>query len=124
MGTTGRNEPCPCGSGRKFKRCCADAKHEPQQQSLAPSMSFPMEPIPSILHGSNRARVIWNKVHLRPASETFHEFLIQVVLGTFGKTWRGHQRSLTAASRHVVIDWLDAWAEATRRTVFRSSVLS
>jgi len=21
---TGRNEPCPCGSGRKFKRCCAN----------------------------------------------------------------------------------------------------
>lgn len=20
--TTGRNEPCPCGSGRKFKQCC------------------------------------------------------------------------------------------------------
>ena len=19
---TGRNEPCPCGSGRKFKQCC------------------------------------------------------------------------------------------------------
>ena len=19
---TGRNEPCPCGSGKKFKRCC------------------------------------------------------------------------------------------------------
>ena len=19
----GRNEPCPCGSGRKYKRCCA-----------------------------------------------------------------------------------------------------
>ena len=26
---TGRNEPCPCGSGRKYKQCCAgkaDAK--------------------------------------------------------------------------------------------------
>ena len=22
----GRNDPCPCGSGRKFKRCCADAE--------------------------------------------------------------------------------------------------
>lgn len=22
---TGRNEPCPCGSGRKYKRCCANA---------------------------------------------------------------------------------------------------
>jgi hypothetical protein len=21
---TGRNEPCPCGSGKKYKRCCAD----------------------------------------------------------------------------------------------------
>jgi uncharacterized protein YecA (UPF0149 family) len=21
---TGRNEPCPCASGKKFKRCCAD----------------------------------------------------------------------------------------------------
>ncbi len=20
---TGRNEPCPCGSGKKYKRCCA-----------------------------------------------------------------------------------------------------
>ncbi len=22
----GRNEPCPCGSGRKFKRCCGRPK--------------------------------------------------------------------------------------------------
>ncbi|MGB5884590.1 MAG: SEC-C metal-binding domain-containing protein, partial [Desulfobulbales bacterium] len=22
MGKIGRNETCPCGSGRKFKRCC------------------------------------------------------------------------------------------------------
>lgn len=23
---TARNEPCPCGSGRKYKRCCKEAK--------------------------------------------------------------------------------------------------
>ena len=23
MATIGRNEPCPCGSGLKYKRCCA-----------------------------------------------------------------------------------------------------
>ena len=22
MSATGRNDPCPCGSGRKFKHCC------------------------------------------------------------------------------------------------------
>ncbi|NIH20336.1 hypothetical protein HBN02_18080 [Morganella morganii] len=21
-GLTGRNDPCPCGSGKKFKKCC------------------------------------------------------------------------------------------------------
>src|SRR4051812_42625618 len=24
-GRLGRNDPCPCGSGRKYKRCCLDA---------------------------------------------------------------------------------------------------
>ena len=24
---TGRNEPCPCGSGRKYKKCCGGAVH-------------------------------------------------------------------------------------------------
>jgi hypothetical protein len=23
MANIGRNEPCPCGSGKKYKRCCA-----------------------------------------------------------------------------------------------------
>lgn len=25
-GKVGRNDPCPCGSGKKFKRCCLLAK--------------------------------------------------------------------------------------------------
>jgi uncharacterized protein len=25
---TGRNDPCPCGSGRKYKRCCIDSTPE------------------------------------------------------------------------------------------------
>ena len=24
----GRNDPCPCGSGRKFKRCCLDKRRQ------------------------------------------------------------------------------------------------
>lgn len=31
---TGRNDPCPCGSGRKYKKCClhSDAKQNPTQE--------------------------------------------------------------------------------------------
>jgi hypothetical protein len=28
---TGRNEPCPCGSGKKFKRCCVDSSARAQE---------------------------------------------------------------------------------------------
>ncbi len=24
MNKVGRNDPCPCGSGKKFKKCCGD----------------------------------------------------------------------------------------------------
>jgi uncharacterized protein YecA (UPF0149 family) len=26
----GRNEPCPCGSGKKYKRCCIEGKVRPE----------------------------------------------------------------------------------------------
>ena len=32
MARTGRNDLCPCGSGRKFKKCCA-SKTESARQS-------------------------------------------------------------------------------------------
>ena len=30
MEKTGRNDPCPCGSGKKYKKCCLP-KHEAQE---------------------------------------------------------------------------------------------
>jgi tetratricopeptide (TPR) repeat protein len=39
MAKTGRNDPCPCGSGRKYKVCCLkkdeDAEHERFQRAAA-----------------------------------------------------------------------------------------
>jgi hypothetical protein len=45
--STGRNEPCPCGSGKKYKRCCG-VSAEPklttphQQQAQAPALENAM----------------------------------------------------------------------------------
>lgn len=30
--TTGRNQPCPCGSGKKYKQCCQKADPAPQEE--------------------------------------------------------------------------------------------
>jgi hypothetical protein len=42
----GRNDPCPCGSGKKFKKCCYAKMSEtsqPQWQSGAPQVSVRQE---------------------------------------------------------------------------------
>jgi hypothetical protein len=28
----GRNELCPCGSGKKFKKCCCNKPYQPSRQ--------------------------------------------------------------------------------------------
>ena len=35
MPRTGRNDPCPCGSGKKFKQCCALKKDQFSRVLLA-----------------------------------------------------------------------------------------
>lgn len=39
MATVGRNAPCPCGSGKKYKRCCAlKAQKTPLSSRIALSV--------------------------------------------------------------------------------------
>lgn len=40
----GRNEPCPCGSGRKYKRCCLDKPF--LKSEFAPSLKSEAAPLP------------------------------------------------------------------------------
>ena len=35
MPKTGRNDPCPCGSGQKYKRCCLQKDQAAEHQILA-----------------------------------------------------------------------------------------
>jgi hypothetical protein len=37
---TGRNEPCPCGSGRKYKHCCLPADERAGREEKAPVSGF------------------------------------------------------------------------------------
>jgi len=47
MARTGRNDPCPCGSGKKFKRCCGQVS--PISIGTPPSTAAPFStPAPSL----------------------------------------------------------------------------
>ncbi len=43
MAKIGRNSPCPCGSGRKYKRCCLD-RETAMRNTEPPSGRFQFEP--------------------------------------------------------------------------------
>lgn len=36
MEKVGRNDPCPCGSGKKYKKCCEITKSKPLQTRIVP----------------------------------------------------------------------------------------
>jgi tetratricopeptide (TPR) repeat protein len=42
MAKVGRNAPCPCGSGKKYKRCCWE-KPNPDPSSLPHGLQPPLE---------------------------------------------------------------------------------
>jgi tetratricopeptide (TPR) repeat protein len=37
MANSGRNDPCPCGSGKKYKRCCLEKDTASEREALAAS---------------------------------------------------------------------------------------
>jgi hypothetical protein len=43
MSHIGRNEPCPCGSGKKYKKCCLDKDQMEQRAQREARKLFPLE---------------------------------------------------------------------------------
>jgi hypothetical protein len=66
-----------------------------------------------------RAVAIWNKITLRPATETFHEFLVEVPLkGTFGEDWYKREMAKPVeADRHIIVRWLKGYREQQAKHV-------
>ena len=128
MSKVGRNSRCPCGSGRKYKHCCLPTAETPAASAAfagPPSVAkvAPRTPghVPSVVAQGYRHRAIWKTIYRRPAGETFHEFLANLVDWTLGQTWWKHQQALPLADRHAVRTWQAALAETTRRPPTHSS---
>jgi len=71
--------------------------------------------VPSVIFNGFRIRALSDKVHSRPLTETFHEFLIGVVHWAFGETWWKQQLGMPANKRHVVVRWYLTYCEFTRQ---------
>lgn len=103
----GRNDPCPCGSGKKYKKCCLKSSatvHEVpkriprdvidslrkvrHEQEALEEKGIYVNYFRPIIHQGKKVWAVRHTVYLnRPPSETFHEFIIYFLRHSFGEDW-------------------------------------
>ncbi|MBM4305134.1 MAG: hypothetical protein FJ123_00210 [Deltaproteobacteria bacterium] len=120
----GRNEPCPCGSGKKFKRCHGSLsppnKVDPTQlwersrQMLAKHQAKEIQrkkqqgwgnPIISADFRAHKFVAVGNRLYFSKKWKTFHDFLGNYIASVFGKEWGEAELRKPLEGRHPVCVW-------------------
>jgi hypothetical protein len=105
----GRNDPCPCGSGKRFKKCCLDRPPlDSERDAGGRLIGRPF--IDTVWEAQGKhVRAVGSGIELRPIEETDHEFFIHILQRRFGGEWHEGQLAKPASERHVVEHWVDEW---------------
>jgi hypothetical protein len=114
----GRNEPCPCGSGQKFKKCHGRERHTnfSTPRILQDLQAFEIRerqrvkqqglgrPIISAPIGGTRAIAVGDHLY-RTKAKTFQEFLWEYMKSIFGSEWGNAELEKPADKRHPLLNW-------------------
>jgi hypothetical protein len=124
-GKVGRNDPCPCKSGKKYKKCCGAAqktlietpefqrkiaeiraiqKQREEQQGLGRS-------IVSIEFKGYRFVAVGGKLFYSDKWKTFHDFLFAYMKTLFGPDWGNAELKKPRENRSPFLNW---YQDATR----------
>lgn len=74
MAKIGRNTPCPCGSGKKYKKCCLPLNESSRSQQDA-SLIYSMADLDDLDRLSNSVVDLIKEGRLDEAEEVCHELL-------------------------------------------------
>jgi hypothetical protein len=134
MSNPGRNQPCPCGSGKKYKRCHgsyavsdslspeiragidqkireAEAlrKRREQQQGLG-------RPIVAVKMRAHQIVVVGHRMLCSEKWRTFHDFLRDFLFDLLGQEWLAQERAKALTDRHRIVRWFDQAIDSIRTT--------
>lgn len=123
----GRNDPCPCGSGRKFKKCHVSvgnlgvlpqindsrlqsdlrlmvAKHEAKEFQRREQQGLG-RPIISTQFHDHRVIAVGKTLHFSKDWKTFHDFLRDYPKLVLGKEWWMGEVGKAPEDRHRILIW-------------------
>ena len=129
----GRNDPCPCGSGRKYKRCHGRAQAgsaEPEASRAALDAHHAKEtlrrhqqgegkPIISTEFAGHRVVAVGNKLYAAKGQKTFVDFLDNYLRMVLGGSWGNAEIRKPLEDRHQIMQWYDAVCAQQRRYASR-----
>lgn len=123
----GRNDPCPCGSGRKFKKCHGSidsldivrklngprmhqetqmilAQHEAQEFQRREQQGLGRPIIFTEFH-DHRVIAVGQTMHFSRKWKTFHDFLNDYPQIVLGREWWTSEGSKPPEKRHRILTW-------------------
>lgn len=122
---TGRNEQCPCGSGKKFKKCCLEKprvipagpppevfmkaalqmrqKQQAQEDWIA--RYGHVRPVIATDNWGKKFVAIRNRLSYSEAWKFIPDFLLDYVPHVFGKDWWDAEVAKPEGERHQVFQW-------------------
>jgi SEC-C motif len=123
MSKPGRNAPCPCGSGKKFKRChgsieqrnrissalrqaLVDHQRVPASKALQRErqQGFGKPIVSTLVPGGRRLVAVKNKL-VAGAWVTFHDFLGDYLVNAMGVEWWKAEELKAPDERHPLVAW-------------------
>lgn len=135
----GRNDPCPCNSGKKFKKCCGDPSKETNFAGFNPyprtiSSEDPLtarrrkademireqqqglgRPIVSLKVNGQQMVVAGNTLYRSEKWKTFSDFLSDYIFIVLGREWREAELKRSLEERHPIMQWHEEYSQFLKR---------
>ena len=131
MGRIGRNKPCPCGSGKKYKKCCGDPLKDQQEAMVEPSTERISQmfrrheaqelirtqqqglgkPIISTKFHDYRVVAVKDTIYYSKMWNFFSDFLGDYIQNILGQEWYSIELEKPLANRHTIIQWYHPYCE-------------
>ena len=140
MAKIGRNAPCPCGSGRKYKKCCGGPLKEqrgkvdrhsgilsiPQDVKLALKRHEARElirteqqglgrPIIAAKVGERQVVAVGGEVYYSEEWRFFPDFLSTYIIKVLDEEWGKREIAKPLKERHTIMQWYDSYCRFLQR---------
>jgi hypothetical protein len=126
----GRNQPCPCGSGKKYKHChgghAAIGAPLPSPEAVRAEELIRQHqqghgrPIIATKVADHQIVAVGNTIYYSKSWKTFPDFLGSYILAKLGKEWVEAELAKPVADRHPIMQLQEEYA-AYQRTTFKAS---